>query len=113
MLPLAGQVGQTAAEERVPVGAEDAGGDDVVEGLGERVFTDVDRLGVVGGVAVEAVGVVGRRVAAVVGAAVAGLAEHAVVAQPAADVRAQQVAALGLAVGEVRTGRGAGSLAGA
>jgi hypothetical protein len=44
-LLLVGHAGEAAPEKGVTVGAEDAGGDDVVECLGERVVANVDGLG--------------------------------------------------------------------
>jgi hypothetical protein len=88
-LALGWEGGEAAPQVGVSVGAEDAGGDDVVERRDERVLADVDGLGVLGGVAVEAVGVVAGQVAHVVGPAVPHFAEHPLLAQSTSDVRAE------------------------
>jgi hypothetical protein len=88
LLSLVGCAGEATPEVGVPVGAEDAGGDDVAEGFDEGVFADVDGLRVVGRVAVEAVGVVVGRVTVVVRPTVTGLTEHALVAHSTSDARA-------------------------
>jgi hypothetical protein len=48
LLAFAGRTGEAAPEVGVPVGAEDARGDDEAKGLDERVLTDVDCRGAEG-----------------------------------------------------------------
>jgi hypothetical protein len=74
-LPV-GHLGEAGAKVGVPVGAEDAGSDDVVECFDEGVFADVHRLGVLGWDPVETVGVVVGRIAGVVRVTAPELAEH-------------------------------------
>ncbi len=103
-------VAELGGQVVVAVGAEDAGGEEVVHGGCECVFADPYGLGVLG--VPGFVGVVaGVGLAGVVGAAAAaGLAVHPPAAGVVGDVGAQQVGACGLRVG-VGGGAGAGALA--
>ena len=106
---LSGAGRELFTQQGGPVGAEDAGGEELAGVLDEQVFPHADRgrvaggLGGVGGVAgvvrAQVVGVVHVRLPGVVPGGGAGDAVHAALAGPAPHPAPQQVGAAGLRVG--------------
>ncbi|WP_344867253.1 hypothetical protein [Amycolatopsis ultiminotia] len=97
--PLGGgaEVSDRAVEQVAAVGAEDVGGEELVEFVDDRVFAYPEAPS--GGVAVGDVSLL--RFAHVVGVATAGLAVHAPAAVAVEQVGAQQIRAFGLGMLDV------------
>ena len=99
---------ELVGEQVAAVRAEDAGGEEAVDGGEQGVLADPDARGV-GGVPGPVGVVAGVGLAGEVGVALAGLAEHPPAAGVVGDVGAQQVGAFGLRV-DVGCGAGPGAL---